>query len=163
MQVQREATRPAGDIDATAVALLETVPTAMRAIRAQMRANRGGLSVPQFRAMLYVRRNPGTGLSHIADHLGTSVPATSELVSRLVTQGLVLRVTDPDERRRIKLTLSADGERHLEQAQAATVTWLRDLLAGMDAPARRALADGMAELRGLVAAADQTDGTASLR
>ena len=55
----------------TAEVVLDTVPATMRAIRGHMREGREeGVSVPQFRALLYVGRNPGTDLSSLAEHLG---------------------------------------------------------------------------------------------
>lgn len=112
-QLRHVADRPSHQarlVDDVVTATL-AVPPAMRAIRGHMREGRpAGMSVPQFRALLYVRRHPGTGLSEIADHLGTSVPAASELVGRLVRQDLVVRATDPGERRRIQLTLSSSGD-----------------------------------------------------
>ena len=149
---------PSGEVGAAAAAILDTVPVAMRALRSRMRANRGGLSVPQFRAMMFVRRNPGSSLSQIAEHLGTSVPAASELVSRLVAQGLVIRVTDPMERRRIRLTLSDDGRRDLELARSGTEAWLAGLLAGLDGAARRRLEAGLLELKALIGGADADHG-----
>lgn len=154
MKPQAIASPPVGrmsDIDGTAATILETVPAAMRAIRSRMRANRGGLSVPQFRALTFVLRNPGTSLSQIAEHLGTSVPAASELVSRLVDQGLLVRATDPAERRRIRLTLSDEGCRAFEIARSGTEAWLRDLLGGLDEAGRATLAAGLLELRALIA------------
>ena len=134
-----------------AAAVLETVPLAMRAIRSRMREGRAaGLSVPQFRALLYVRRHPGSGLSEIAEHLGTSVPAASELVGRLVRQDLVVRATDPKERRRVRLTLSTGGAAHLDEAQSAAVAWLRELAGHLDPARRDALVVALGDLRGLI-------------
>src|ERR1035437_7501801 len=102
-------------------AVLETVPFVMRAIRARMREGRSeAISVAQFRALLYIRRHPGTGLSAVADHVGTSLPAASELVARLVRQEIVDRETDPASRRRIRLTLSKAGLADLEAAELRT-------------------------------------------
>ncbi|MGH2504870.1 MAG: MarR family winged helix-turn-helix transcriptional regulator, partial [Ktedonobacterales bacterium] len=73
---------PSGDDSAPlAAALMEVAPLVMREIRTRMRQSRGaGLSVPQFRALGYLRRHPGCSLTEVADHLGLSVPATSRLV-----------------------------------------------------------------------------------
>ena len=47
--------------DQVAIAILETIPPSMRAIREQMRSGRAAsLSVAQFRLLLFVRRHPGT-------------------------------------------------------------------------------------------------------
>lgn len=97
----------------------------MRVVRSHMREGRAeGMSVPQFRALLFLRRNPGTDLSSVAEHVGTSMPAASELVSRLVRDGLVVRELDPASRRRVRLTLSEDGDRQLAEARERTIDWL---------------------------------------
>ncbi len=146
---------PRGGADAAAAAILENVPLVMRSIRGRMREGRpAGMSVAQFRTLLYLRRHPGSGLSEIADHLGTSVPAASELVSRLVRQDLVERETDPVERRRIRLTLSATGTSELDQAQLAAMAWLRNLVQDLDPERQRAITDALADLRRLILAAD---------
>jgi DNA-binding MarR family transcriptional regulator len=139
---------------ASAEAVLDTVPSIMRVIRSHMREGRAeGMSVPQFRALLYLRRNPGTDLSSVAEHLGASMPAVSELVSRLARDGLVIRELDPASRRRVKLTLSAEGERHLAEARERTLDWLTDRLGTIDKERSTGI-DGA--LRDLVAALDDT-------
>lgn len=115
----------AGIARSTAEVVLESVPPVMRAIRARMREGRvEGLSVPQFRALLYVRRHPGTDLSSVAEHLGASMPSASELVSRLVRDGLMARTADPASRRRVRLSLSEEGDRLLSEARGRTLDWL---------------------------------------
>lgn len=137
--------------EAAAAAILDTVPSAMRAIRAQMRAGRpAGLSVPQFRTLLYIRRNPGTDLSGVAEHLGTSLPATSELVARLVAQGLLVREADPSSRRRMRLSLSPAGLPHLRDAEAHTKDWLIRLLEAEDPDRLDRLADALDHLARLM-------------
>jgi DNA-binding MarR family transcriptional regulator len=90
--------------------ILQVVPGTMRRIRTEMRnASSGALTVPQLRALLFVRRHPGAGLSMLAEHLGVSLPAASGLVDRLVRGDLLERTTDPTERRRIRLQLTAAG------------------------------------------------------
>ncbi len=144
--------------DAAAAAILEDVPLVMRAIRARMREGRpAGMSVAQFRALLQIRRNPGSGLSEIAEHLGTSVPAASELVSRLVREDLVRRETDPHERRRIRLTLSPAGSGQLDLAQRAAMTWLRSLVSGLSPERQHAIVQALADLRSLVEPAELTE------
>ena len=107
--------------------ILDVVPRTVRRIRAEMRA--GGtetgasemqaprMSVPQVRALLYVRRHAGCGLSALAEHVGVSLAAASALVDRLVRAGLLERTTDPAERRRIRLHLTPDGLARMTHAQ----------------------------------------------
>jgi len=144
-----------------ALAVLETVPFVMRAIRARMREGRPeAVSVPQFRALLYIRRHPGTDLSAVADHVGTSLPAASELVARLVRQDLVARETDPASRRRLRLTLSASGLADLEAAELRTTEWLVCVLSRLEPVRLAALADGLNDLRARVAQEDGSSSTA---
>jgi len=139
--------------DQVASAILETIPPSMRAIRTQMRAGRAaGMSVPQFRLLLFIRRNPGTSLSPVADHLGTTLPAASQLVQRLVVSGLVARTQDPKERRRIELKLAEAGVAALDECQATTREWLCLRLSGLDASELERLALTLHDLRGILAA-----------
>lgn len=143
-------TTPDTTPDQVAAAILETIPRSMRAIREQMRSGRAaGMSVPQFRLLRYVRRNPGTSLSPVADHLGTTVPATSQMVERLVRADLVTRAQNPNERRQVELRLTDPGAAALEECDDGTRAWLCDRLSGMDA---RQLEAMDAALRDLLAA-----------
>ncbi len=82
--------------------------------------------------------------------MGTSLPAASELVARLVRQQLVVRETDPDSRRRIRLTLSASGLADLEAAEQRTTEWLVRVLGGLDGARLASLAAGLRDLRATV-------------
>jgi hypothetical protein len=54
--------------DKSAHELLEVVPIVIRVIRAQMRRHRSlALTVPQFRALVFIGDNPGTSLSQVAE------------------------------------------------------------------------------------------------
>lgn len=148
------------DARAAAEAVLDGVPPVMRAVRAQMREGRGvGVSVTQFRALLYIGRNPGTDLSSVADHLGASMPAVSELVSRLVRAGLVSRQPDPASRRRVRLALHPEGERQLAEARGRTTDWLTGRLAGLSPKRRRRIVGALRELRSALEGAEGPDGS----
>ena len=144
--------------DQVAVAILETIPRSMRAIREQMRSGRAaGLSVAQFRLLLFVRRTPGTSLSALADHLGTTLPAASQLVERLVRAGLVTRLQHPEERRRVELRLTEAGSVALAECDARTRAWLCEALSGMDAQQLERMAAALRDLRSALATEDQPD------
>jgi DNA-binding MarR family transcriptional regulator len=145
-----------------ALTVLETVPPVMRAIRSRMREGRpAGVSVPQFRALVYIRRHPGTDLSAVADHLGTSLPAASELVARMVRQDLVERETDQASRRRICLTLSPAGSSYLEAAELRTTEWLMEVLGRLDPDRLAALVAALRDLRSLATQEDESPSAAS--
>ncbi len=130
-------------------AVMETIPLVMHSIRTQMRRHRPSvLSVPQLRALAFLHRNPGACLFHVADHLGVTRPTASVIVDRLVRRGLLARAEDPQERRRIVLTLTPRGTRHLEQARSATRSWMAAMLAPLPRTTLRRIAQGVSLLGG---------------
>lgn len=102
----------------------------MHSIRAAMRRYRAGdLSVPQFRTLLFIRRNPGASLSDVAEHLGLTPPSASTKIDGLVSRGLVKRRESKNDRRRIQLTLTNAGEAMLARAGQETQAHLAERLA----------------------------------
>jgi len=101
------------------------------------------LTVPQFRALSFVRRHPDEGLTLLSEHLGVSLPAASALISRLVKAELVTRTTNPAERRRIRLVLTPAGLERLAESQAAVSAWWRERLAALQPADRVAIVRAM--------------------
>ena len=98
------------------------MPLVMRLIRREMRAAASpAVTVPQLRALLFVNRNPDVNLSGLAEHLGIGLTGASGLVDRLVKQHLLSRESDPKERRRIQLTVTAQGKARLDEASHSGV------------------------------------------
>ena len=120
----------APDVAATVV---DVVPLVMRAIRREMRAAASpAVTVPQLRALLFVSRNPDVNLSGLAEHLGIGLTGASGLVDRLVKQQLLSRETDPNERRRIQLTVTVQGRARLDEASRSTREAVAERLADLD-------------------------------
>ncbi len=133
--------------------VLDVVPLVMRVIRAEMRSHRSpDLSVPQFRALLYLQRHPGASLTAVSDHLGLTPPSASKLVDGLVARGLVARQTSPTDRRRVMLVVTPSGAAMLQAASEATQTRLAEALAQLEEPARGVVVEGMRALRTLFGA-----------
>jgi len=133
-------------VDAAALAdrLLDVLSTATRRVRREMRRNSAlELTVPQFRALRYVERHPGTDLSRLADHLGMSRSSASALVERLARAGHVERSTDPAERRRIRIELSRTGAAAVDRAVRGTRGWLSDELEAFEPEERRRLSEAL--------------------
>lgn len=124
-------------------AVLETTPLIMQSLRAQMRSRRGVLSVPQFRALAFVGRRPRSSLSDVAQHVGTSLPSMSKLIDGLVTRGLIERGPEAGDRRRVALSLTADGKALLALVHDDTQSYLSTLLRGLSAAERAAIVDAM--------------------
>ena len=161
-QMQHAATKPPDDSvesgesgESLAAALMEVAPLVMREIRMRMRQHRGPeLSVPQFRALGYLRRHPACSLTALAEHLGLSLPATSRMVEALVAAGLIVREPSASDRRYVTLRLSQEGERIQITARAAALKSLAARLESLDPAQRENIAQALAPLRQIFAAQD---------
>jgi DNA-binding MarR family transcriptional regulator len=112
-----------------AAKVMETVPLVMRFLRADMRARKSTeLSVPQFRTLAFLDRNPGASLSQLAEHLGVTRATASANTERLVQREYVDRCDDPEERRKVVLNLTEAGKQHLYQTRAQTRAYISELL-----------------------------------
>ena len=136
---------------------MDTVPLAMRTVRSEMRRHRADLSVPQFRALGFVRRHPGASLSEVAEHLGLTLSAMSTLMDNLVTRDLVVRAINPQNRRRATLTLTALGRSTLAAAHADTQARLADMLAVLPAHERAVVVRAMHLLRPIFTAGEAAE------
>ena len=119
-------------VEETAHHVLDVVPLVMRTIRSEFRSQRStDLSVPQFRALAYIRNNDGASLSSLATHLGLTLPSMSKLIDGLVSRGLVARNEHQTDRRKIYLQLTPSGKRELEAAYDHTQAFLVNKLSGL--------------------------------
>ncbi len=122
----------AGDPEDSARALLDVAMAVMRRLRSRMRENRDDLSVAQFRTLITLRKHPGASLAEIAEALGLAPATASSAIDGLVTRGLVARATAADDRRRVAVRLTADGESLLAEHRAATQHELAEALSALD-------------------------------
>jgi len=142
--------------------LLDAVPPVMRVIRNEMRRqSKPELSVPQFRVLSFLNRKPGESLSAVADHIGLTRPAMSILVDGLVNRKLVVRETDPGDRRRLTLSLTRQGASLYTAARQRTQERLSTRLEGLTPEERQTLAVTLHQLRGLFIAEEAPAGTAA--
>ncbi len=112
--------------------LLAAVPLVMRFLRAQMRRHRhADLTVPQFRALIFVNTAPAATLSDLAEHVGLSLPAASRLVAGLVRRGLLTRRVRPENRRCVALGLTARGTAAFARAYDCTRSAVTERLADL--------------------------------
>jgi DNA-binding MarR family transcriptional regulator len=122
------------NIDELTHEFLEVVPMMMRRVRAEFRSHRTpDLSVPQFRALVFTNRNPGTALSPLADHLGLTLPSTSKMVDHLVLQGYLDRQSSRQDRRKLTLQITTQGKATLEASYKATQSHLQALFENLSA------------------------------
>jgi len=86
-----------------------------------------GLSMPQFSILMKIYYGGGCGVTDISTHLDVTNAAASQLVDRLVHQGLIDRVEDPHDRRAKQITLAAKGKNLILKGIEARHRWFEDL------------------------------------
>ena len=85
-------------------------------------AKAAGLAPRQHQALLAVKGSPGGApmtVGDLAARLGIPHHSAVELVDRMVRSGYLRRRSDPSDRRRASLTLTASAERVLASLSAA--------------------------------------------
>jgi DNA-binding MarR family transcriptional regulator len=116
-------------LDTCARDLMDTAPKIVQSIRTEMRRGREtNLSIPQFRTMGFVQRNPDSSLSDLADYLGLTLPSASKLVDGLVKQKLISRQESIIDRRRLTLVLTPNGESIVNSAREAALANLTKII-----------------------------------
>lgn len=91
-----------------------------------------GITARQATFLWLVKRSPGLSLAELAAEEGISPPAMSGHVDRLENAGLLARERSSDDRRRVGITLTEDGERLMRRIRARRTTWLADRLRALD-------------------------------
>jgi len=86
-----------------------------------------GLSMPQMFALHYLHYKGECNISEIAHELGVSTAAASQMLERLVQQGLIVREENPKDRRNKRIMLSPTGKKVIRQSNGAYQTWVHVL------------------------------------
>ncbi|MEX2626849.1 MAG: MarR family transcriptional regulator [Ilumatobacteraceae bacterium] len=91
----------------------------------QIRSNSPGDVTPsQLSVVATLARHGPCTIGQIAEHERVRVPSASKIAESVVGKGLAERRVDPDDRRRVVLALSADGETLLADLRRAGIEWL---------------------------------------
>jgi MarR family transcriptional regulator, organic hydroperoxide resistance regulator len=116
-----------------------------RVVRALGASSRGvsarGLSGAQLFVLRQIAAAPSLSLGELAERTLTGQSTVSEVVGRLVDQGLVARTTSAADARRAELTLTARGLRAIHGTEPTAQERLADGLAALPRARRAALAD----------------------
>ena len=153
MQLLPAAIKPSPSRLECAGALLEALPGLMRFVRKQMRSRRAkGLSVPQFRTLIQLRRRPAVSLSTVSESLGSSAPTTSRIVSGLVAKGLVVRKISAQDRQQVSLQLTPRGQEVIDAAWTGTQKVLAQRFDGLSESQVTTVAKALGLLSGVLPA-----------
>lgn len=108
----------------------ELRPAVLRLARQLRRETEAlGVTSQQVTLLWLVRTRPGLSLRELASEEGISAPSLSGHVDRLETLGLLRRVRSTEDRRRVGLELTTEGQSLLKRVRARRTTWLAERLA----------------------------------
>jgi DNA-binding MarR family transcriptional regulator len=102
-----------------------------RELRRETRAL--GASPEQVALLVSIKYAPGIGIRELAARERVSPPAMTKHVDRLERDGLVERTQSEDDRRRVGIRLTDEGQRLLRRVRSRRTAWLAQRLAELDA------------------------------
>ena len=101
------------------------------------------LSMQQGGAMMYISHHPGCSLSDLASRTGATNSATSKIVEGLVERGFVKRETDPKDRRKITLCLTAAGQADKDSVDKMAESFVSQRLGALSQDERQTIGEAM--------------------
>lgn len=111
---------------------------------------KSALSGPSRAVLLHLAATGPVTIGEAAQHVKRAQSVVSEIVTRLERRGLLERESDPDDRRRTFVWLTAEGIRYVhEEQQVLDVNRLRDAFSRIPADQVDAMLEGLSELVGL--------------
>jgi DNA-binding MarR family transcriptional regulator len=136
--------------------LMATVAALRRTVRRRLRTVLPGptLRGAQLELMRVVEQQPGIGIGPAARVLHLAANTVSTLVDQLIDLGMLVRDTDPDDRRAARLWLTESATQRLAAGRQARMELMTQVVAGLSDAEREALAQALPALRALLAALD---------
>jgi DNA-binding MarR family transcriptional regulator len=144
-----KSTRSSGILTQAVDVFWETFPPLWRMIQAHIRevaVEQFNITVEQFHILRHIRtgRDSVSALAKIKD---ISRPAISQSVDLLVTRGFIVRAIDPQDRRHVRLDLTAEGNALMDAIFGDTRQWMMKTLEPLSADEIQALTLSMESLR----------------
>lgn len=90
-------------------------------------ARTSGLSFPQLNVLMHLYYQGPSEVMNFADVMQVSHPGASQMVERMVQQGLVRRMETPEDRRVRLVYLTDEGRRVLETIIASRRSWMDEI------------------------------------
>ena len=128
----------------------ELRPVLLRLARhVQRETSELGVTPGQATLLALIGGRPGITATELAERERISAPGMSAHLDRLEAAGLIVRTRGTD-RRRVELTLSAEGKRVLKTVRAKRSAWLAERLEGLGDDERAAIEAAIEPLARLI-------------
>ena len=142
----RESRGAQGGFEPTLPYLVKQVELAVRAhLDAAVRP--AGLTPLQYTAMTVLERHPGLTSARLARNSFVTAQSMADIINALLTRGLIERHRDPDDRRRLVLSLTPAGTELLDTYREPVAQLESRMLQGMSDARARALRESLLQCR----------------
>jgi len=91
-------------------------------------AREKNISLAQLSSLIHLSQNEEWNISDLGTEFGVSIAAVSQLLEKMVQQGLVHRSEDPQDRRNKVLVLTEDGKKIANEGMNERHKWLSNLI-----------------------------------
>jgi len=109
-----------------------------------------GVTGGQASLLFTIQGRPGIGVRELAALERMSAPGMSKYVGRLEGEGLIVREPSDEDRRRVGLRVSPEGERVLRSVKSRRTAWLAARLRGLSDEGLQAVDAAIAPLQELI-------------
>lgn len=110
----------------------------------------------QKRILFYLHLEGAKKMSEIARLVAVTTPAATAVVDKLVKQDLVRRETDPEDRRIIRVVLSENGCRAMDELRQLHQQRLEEILEKLDSEKRAQLIQSFEKIHQILAEVDSS-------
>lgn len=117
------------------------------------------VTITQFRTLVVLEGQPDLSLNGLAERLGVNASTAMRMINRLLATDLVVRRENPDDRREIRLSLTAAGRDIVETVTRRRRAEINRIVRAMPADHRTEL---IAALHAFAQAADEPEPTSTL-
>jgi DNA-binding MarR family transcriptional regulator len=106
-----------------------------------------GLTQAQWQALAYLKLEEGMRQAVLADRLEVQPISLARLIDRMEAAGLVERRPDPEDRRAVRLYVTAKARPLLDEMSALGAETLEQALCGLSETEERALIDSLCHIK----------------
>jgi DNA-binding MarR family transcriptional regulator len=140
--------------------LMTTMAALRRLVRRRLRSVVAGppLRGAHVELLQVIEKQPGIGIAPAGRALHLAANSVSTLVNQLIDLGMLVRQTDPDDRRAARLWLTEAATQRLAALGQARMNLLAGGVSGLPVADREALARALPALRALLVALDAGEG-----
>jgi DNA-binding MarR family transcriptional regulator len=117
--------------------------SATRLARRLRQESGAALSPSQQSALAVIANHGPLTLGALAEHERVAPPSITKVVSKLESDGLVIRTPDPADRRVCRVAISPEGEALMEESRRRKTAWLTDRITELDPECQRRLSDAL--------------------